>query len=124
MNKNEKRSYPKHRYPLLVHSSMPGYPADDPMPLPTSVHPAEEQIVSTPQTKFEWLLLNWLSTGARVLFDMTKGRALLYSFKRGFEELQEISVRMLSQLLKKGLIRCTGKEGTVVHYAWTGGLSK
>ena len=117
-----KRSYPKHRYPLLINPPIPTHSAEDPLPLPQKAPllsaPAEPPMI--PPSTLEVQIAKWLASGARILFDMERGRALVYSFKRGFEELEEISVRMLSILIKRGWVSCTGQEGRLIHYAWTG----
>lgn len=118
-----KRSYPQHRYPLLIQPPYPTHSTDDPLPLPQCVmalSPQPSPPVQPPPSPLEMQINQWLSQGARVLFDMNKGRALIYSFRRGFEEIEDITVRMLSLLIRRGWLVCTCREGRLIHYAWTG----
>ncbi len=61
-----------------------------------------------------------LKSGARVLFDIKAKRGLVYTFKSGIKALMEISVRMLSSLVKSGQIIPVAQEGRIVHYALDG----
>lgn len=61
-----------------------------------------------------------LQSGARMLFDITAKRGLIYSFRRGLEHIMEITSRMLSALLGSGEVVAVARQGTMVHYAWSG----
>lgn len=71
----------------------------------------------------EQKILDMLASGARILFDINRKRALVYSFRRGFEHLREITVRTLSSLVAQGRLVMVGREGKTVHYAIPGTVS-
>lgn len=98
-----RRPYPQHPFPELVSTPVLGVPApiceQHRQPSPKSAH-----------------ILKSLATGARVLFDMNRKRALVYRFRHGLEEIVELSVRMLAWLVKRGYLVVSGREGKIVHY--------
>lgn len=94
-----RRPYPRHPYPHLL------------------CPPSTRDIALTPLPKKARQILASLKKGARVLFDMTRGRALLYRIRHGFEEMGEMTVHMLALLVKRGYLVPTGQEGRLVHYS-------
>lgn len=91
--------YPQHRYPALL-----GYPDRPVATDPTVLSPTRQRIVSS------------LRAGARVLFDVTRGRALVYRFRQGVETLMEMTVRTLAWLVRHGHLVVAEREGRLVHY--------
>lgn len=75
------------------------------------------------QSAAEQKIISMLSSGARVLFDIKQKRALIYSFRRGFQSLCEITVRTLSSLVAQGKLIMVGREGRMVHYALPGSVN-
>ncbi len=68
----------------------------------------------TPKQK---IILNMLKKGASLLFDMKAKRAIvLQQFIDGVKPLIELSVRMLSALVKQGFIKVQIKDNNKVHY--------
>ena len=63
-------------------------------------------------------ILNHLKKGARLIFDIKEKRGLIYNFKKGINAILEVTVKMLSDLIKKGYIKIARKEGKVIHYVW------
>jgi hypothetical protein len=66
--------------------------------------------------RFEVEVLKYLKNGAHLLFDMRQKKALLYSFKRGFQQICEMSVRTLSKLLYSGFVVMVARQDKLVHY--------
>ena len=97
-----RRSYPRHAYPLLLAPPAPPGPA--PLVAPARLSRKARAILAS------------IERGARVLFDMEQGRALLYRFGRGIEHVGEMTVRMLARLVRQGLLVMAGREGRLVHY--------
>lgn len=68
----------------------------------------------TPKQK---IILNMLKRGASLLFDMKAKRAIvLQEVIDGVKPLIELSVRMLSALIKQGFIKVQIKDSNRVHY--------
>ena len=93
-----------------------------PFPYLVSTAPVTRRPLSTPPAthslnRFQKKVLDAMRQGARLLFDVDVGRALLYGFQRGIEQLAELSVRTLSALVRDGLLQVTRREGRLVHYA-------
>jgi hypothetical protein len=103
--RRQRRSYPQHPFPLITVAG-----GDPRLEFPQDHRLSKQQ---------QWLL-NHIRQGARILFDMTQKRALLYSFKRGVEHLAEITIRALSGLLKTGLLAPTARDGRLIHYVYAG----
>jgi len=95
-----RRPYPRHRYPSLLTPAYPGLekPSNDAM------SPQQQRLLKT------------LRDGARVLFDVEQGRALVYRFRQGLEQVAELTVRTLSWLVRQGHLVLTAREGRLVHY--------
>ena len=94
-----RRPYPRHPYPHLLSP----LPAGQPQPIQMLPRKARE-------------ILAALQKGARVLFDMSRGRALLYRIRHGFEQVGEMTVQMLALLVKRGYLVPNGQEGRLVHF--------
>ena len=62
------------------------------------------------------MILSLLRDGARLLFDIERKRALVYSFRHGVEHLLEVTVRSLSSLLRSGSLVFCGRQGRLVFY--------
>lgn len=103
--RRSRHSYPAHPYPVLLTPPMVG----------TANFAAELRL-----TRFESGLLRKLKSGARVLFDMEQGRAMLYAFRRGIEALAEVTIRTLSRLVQAGHLYVSGREGRLVHFTLHG----
>jgi hypothetical protein len=58
-----------------------------------------------------------LGPGSLVLFDIKAKRALVLNARQGLRQLAELTVRMLSDLVRLGWLRVMGREGRLVHYA-------
>jgi hypothetical protein len=106
-----RHSYPSHPYPILL-SCSPSY-LSSPAPVPP------EALRLTP---FEASILRQLHQGARVLFDMKRGRALIYAFRRGIESIAELTLRTLAKFVECGWIYMSGREGRLVHFTLHGAL--
>lgn len=98
-----RRPYPQHPYPVLLSS-----PSLDPDAPPSGQ--------AAPLSRKARKILATLRKGGRILFDMKKGRALVYRIRQGFEEVAEMTVRMLSMLVKQGYLVVERREGRLVHY--------
>ena len=96
-------SYPRHRYPFLMHSAER---------LPATCAP------SFPLTPAHHRIVASLKTGARVAFDTARGRALVYRIRHGMEELMELTVRTLALLVRKGILVVSERTDQWVHYAY------
>lgn len=103
--RRQRRSYPQHPFPLISAVS-----SDQ------QIEFANDKRLSKQQ---QWLL-DHIKRGAKILFDMTQKRALLYSFRRGVEHLAEITIRSLSGLLKAGFLAPTARDGRLIHYGYAG----
>lgn len=95
-----RRSYPQHPLPLLTAMGCSQ---------PLTMAPAN---LSRQQ---HWILKR-LRDGARILLDMDQRRALIYSCRRGMEELAQITLRTLSSLVRAGILVAVAREGRLVHY--------
>lgn len=96
-----KKPRPLHPFPLLIQG--------------VSSH---EKIC--PVTSAERNILSLLHRGNKIVFDIHQKRGLVYRFCRGIETIMEISVRMLSSLIRKGEVIPVGREGRLVHFALAG----
>lgn len=96
-----KKPRPLHPFPLLVQGS---YSHD----------------TSRPITTAERNVLELLHRGNKIVFDISQKRGLVYRFCRGIETIMEISVRMLSSLVRKGEVVPVGRDGRLVHFALSG----
>lgn len=103
--RRQRRSYPQHAFPLLSSPS-----GTQPLSFSSPFRLSKHQ---------KWLL-GQVRLGARILLDMNQKRALLYSFRRGIEELAEITLRALSRLVKMGFLTPAAMDGRVIHYSYSG----
>lgn len=92
---------PLHPFPRLV------APADLAPPRETPTHLSQAQR----------RILELLGPGSLVLFDIKAKRALILNARQGLRQLAEFTVRMLSDLVRLGWLRVTGREGRLVQYA-------
>ncbi len=74
----------------------------------------------SPITTAERNVLTLLRRGNKIIFDIHQKRGLVYRFCRGIETIMEISVRMLSSLVRRGEVVPVGREGRLVHFALAG----
>lgn len=102
--RRRRRAYPTHALPYLAH------------PTPEAARPVPRSALIGKLSPAQVVLLERLAQGVRVLLDVERRRALLYSFQRGAESLGELSVRMLARLVRWGYLVATGREGRLVHY--------
>ena len=100
---SSKRSYPKHPFPFLLGEYT--YPESSTQNMYQALNKSERQVLSH------------LKQGARILFDIERRRALVYSFRRGIEHIAELSVRTLGHLVRQGVLVVAGREGRLIHYA-------
>ncbi len=98
-----RRPYPRHRYPTLL--------------MPVLLGPTEME-KALPASRQQQRILKTLRDGARVLFDVDLGRALMYRVKQGLEEVGELTVRTLAWLVRQGHLVFTGREGRLAHYQY------
>ena len=104
---------PLHPFPRLAHVSSLWIP-----PNPSSSSSIGHSLTfGARPTKQLRRLSELIEKGARVLLDMKTKRALLYDFSQGIRTICEISVRMLSSLLKKGDIAPVAQHQHIIHYA-------
>lgn len=96
----KKKPRPLHPFPRLINNNI--------------------EIKKSHQTPTEKNILKMLQNGARVLFDMKQKRGLIYSCRRGFETIMEITVRMLASLVKTGQVIAVSRDDRLVHYALIG----
>lgn len=99
-----RRPYPRHRYPSLL---TPVFSSTADLDIPMS--PQQQRILKT------------LQAGARVLFDVELGRALVYRLRQGLEQVGELTVRTLAWLVRRGHLVLTGREGRLAHYQYVAG---
>lgn len=95
-----RRSYPQHSLPLLAATG-----CSQPISMATTNLSRQQR----------WILKH-LRNGARILLDMDQRRALIYSFRKGMEELAQITLRTLSSLVRAGVLIAVAREGRLVHY--------
>lgn len=96
-----KKPRPLHPFPLLIQ----GLCSNEP------IHPI---------TSAEQNILSLLRSGNKIVFDIHQKRGMVYRFCRGIETVMEISVRMLSSLVRHGKVVPVGREGRLVHFALAG----
>ncbi|MDI6976569.1 hypothetical protein [Serratia sp. Se-RSBMAAmG] len=97
----KKNSFPANAFPNLTNAEI-------------SVEQYSFQQKLTPKQKS---IINMLKKGARLLFDLKAKRAIvLYEYIDGVKKLTELSVRMLSSLIKQGFLKVYVKENGRVHY--------
>lgn len=84
---------------------------------------SSQQLSIHPHTSRHRKLIRLIRQGARVLFDIKTKRALLYTWERGFTQLCEITVHMLSSLIHSGKVVRVGEERNRVHFAYVGSSS-
>lgn len=96
-----RRPYPRHRYPSLLSPALHG-----PAVLAPAMSPQQERILKT------------LREGARVLFDVDQGRALVYRLRQGLEQVGELTVRTLAWLVRQGHLILAGRDGHLAHYQY------
>lgn len=94
---------PLHPFPFLIH---------EPYAKP---EPRAPKAIAL--NRFERQLLDELRRGAKLMFDMKQGRALVYSWQAGLKELFEITVRTLARLVRIGRLVAVGRQERLVHYA-------
>lgn len=99
---------PLHPFPHLI---MPA--AQDTGSGPVAFNPAHKPMAQAP-TRTQRRLLDLLAKGARILFDIEAKRALILS--QGFRSAGEVTVRALADLVRRGLVVMTGREGRLVLY--------
>ena len=102
-------SYPRHRCPALAPS------VEFPAPM---APPKAEPLVLTPAHQ---KVLDSLRRGARVLLDLSKGRAMVYRMQQGMEQVMGLTVRTLSWLVQQGLLVISQRHGQWVHYTYVNG---
>lgn len=101
----ERRSYPRHPYPLLLAVG------------PEGCRPVASGKPAKPLSPRTRGILSAMERGARLLFDTAHGRALLYRFGRGIEMVAELTVRTLALLVKRGYLARSGQDGRLIHYS-------
>lgn len=104
-----KRPYPRHAFPELI----PTYSN-----LTISNHTLQEHSKKTKE------IISTLKNGARVLFDMKKGRGFIYRFEQGIKIIMELTTRILSSLVKNGYLTLFEKQGETAHFAPSPNLTK
>lgn len=97
----KKNSFPINAFPNLTNANY-------------SVNSCLHEKYLTPKQK---TILNMLKKGASLLFDTKAKRAIvLQQVIDGVKTLIELSVRMLSALIKQGYIKVQIKDNNRVHY--------
>lgn len=95
--------YPQHQYPILVS--------------PTGrLHSLAANEIQGSLTPTRLRILRALQQGGRVLFDTDRGRALIYKVQQGLQEIQQMTVRTLSWLIRRGYLVMGMRHGRLVHY--------
>lgn len=108
------KTRPLHPFPLLAHVSDVALIAPSSSYIPKQ-HPPKHSFTPTKKVK---QLSKLIEQGARVLLDIKAKRALIYDFAQGLRMVCEISIRMLSSLLKTGQVIPVSKQQHLVHYAF------
>lgn len=72
------------------------------------------RIESYPLTPNHKTIIQYLKTGASLLLDMKEKKVVLY--EAGIQLFKTLSIRTLSFLVKKGLVKVENREGARVHY--------
>lgn len=99
-------SYPQHRCPHLV-STPDAFLAPPSQPLSAAgLTPAHQRV------------LNTLRKGARILLDLSKGKAMVYRMRQGIEQVMVLTVRTLSTLVRQGVLVISERHGQWVHYTY------
>lgn len=99
-------SYPQHRCPQLAARDTALLAAQ-----PTQTSPR-------PLTRAHQRVLNTLRGGARVLLDLSKGKAMVYRMRQGIEQVMALTVRTLSALVRQGVLVISERHGQWVHYTY------
>lgn len=96
-----KRPYPRHAFPELI---------------PTYSNLNLQHNIYSEQSKKTKEIISTLKSGAKVLFDMKKGRGFIYKFEQGIKILMELTTRTLSSLVKNGYLVLFEKQGETAHF--------
>lgn len=107
MRKKCRANRPLHPFRFVAHGNTS----------PVQSHASVRSAKITPKQKS---ILNMISSGARILFDIKAKRAMVYSWSRGFQMLNEITVRFLASLLRSGQIVRVAQDNNLVHFVKNG----
>ncbi len=99
-------SYPQHRCPHLVSTPDTLLVSPTPPQSAAGLTPAHQRV------------LNTLRKGARILLDLSKGKAMVYRMRQGIEQVMVLTVRTLSTLVRQGVLVISERHGQWVHYAY------
>lgn len=99
-------SYPQHRCPQLAARDNAVLAAPPNSTSPMSLTRAHQRV------------LNTLRGGARVLLDLSKGKAMVYRMSQGIEQIMALTVRTLATLVRQGVLVISERHGQWVHYTY------
>lgn len=81
----------------------------------SGVSVSDPRIQGYPLTANHRHILHYLKTGASLLLDIKEKKVLLY--ESGVQLFKTLSIRTLSFLVKRGLIKVENREGERIHFA-------
>jgi len=111
---------PEHPFPALARASWPSSQSNAFLPILGASPAIEQGLVDMScrgKTPAYRRFSNLIRQGARVLLDLTSGECVLYSCANGMRMIARLTIRTLSQLVKRGDLVMAARENSWVHFA-------